>query len=191
MIDQKIIEYISHLPKPAIIAISGFGGAGKSTIAKELGSIISSPVISVDSFWKNNLDDIYSLWNIVDIERLKDEVLNPFSTGVFHFTYNDLSWGKNEEHQISAGGGFLIIEGVGILRPECMDYFACSIWIDCPLDEAVIRGKKRDREEYNHPQDEKWEGIWKTNDKDFFETFRPDNLATFIITNPTNNNAEI
>ncbi|TSC61399.1 MAG: hypothetical protein Athens041674_789 [Parcubacteria group bacterium Athens0416_74] len=77
----------------------------------------------------------------------------------------------------------LIIEGVGLFRPELMKYFAYTIWVDCPLEEAVARGKKRDKDEHHNPQDELWDGIWKKNDIEYFDTYKPNEIADVIISN--------
>ena len=78
-IKKEIIEKIKSLSLPKIIGISGFGGSGKSSIAKAIGLVINAPVVGVDSFQKDEVFDTqYSLWNIMDFERLEKEVLKPF-----------------------------------------------------------------------------------------------------------------
>ena len=66
-----------------------------------------------------------------------------------------------------------------------MKFFSCTIWIDCPIQEAVERGKRRDREEYNHPQDEYWDSIWKKNDLQCFEEFSPKANVDFVVDHST------
>jgi len=51
MAKMQIIETIHKLKKPYIIAISGFGGSGKSTFANLLASEIDAPIIGVDDFF--------------------------------------------------------------------------------------------------------------------------------------------
>ncbi len=184
-ISPKILQDIQNLPRPAIIALSGFGGAGKSTAAAALHATLNAPVISVDSFWKDTGLHNYSMWEIVDYKRLEDEILVPFIKNVNPIPYGDFDHTQNTVTQTTqvSHDGLLIVEGVGLLRPELLKYFAYTIWVDIPLEEAMARGKKRDREEYNAPKDELWDGIWKENDKLFFETYRPDLTANAIIQN--------
>lgn len=50
-VSKEIIEKIKSLPTPKIIAVSGLGGSGKSSIAKELGVALGAHWNGV---WKNN-----------------------------------------------------------------------------------------------------------------------------------------
>ena len=79
--------------------------------------------------------------------------------------------------------GVIIVEGVGLFRPELMKYFAYTIWIDVPIDVAIARGKKRDREEYDSPNDELWDGMWKKNDEEYVAAFKPQEVADFVYSN--------
>jgi uridine kinase len=173
-IKQEIIERIKSLPSPRIIAISGLGGSGKSSTAKAIGLAIGAPIISIDSFQKDGIFDTqYSLWEIMDFNKLEIEVLKPF-------------WEKQPvilQNTELKNNGTLIIEGVGLFRPELMKYFTLKIWVDVPLETAIARGKKRDREEYHNPTDECWDGIWKENDAQYLDTFRPKESADIVIQN--------
>ena len=128
VIPYTLIARITLFQSPYIIAISGFGGAGKSTFASALGNAIG------------------------EIREL------PLTECV-------------------------IVEGVGLFRPTLLSCFSLLIWVDCPIEEAISRGMERDREEYNNPQDETWEGIWKRNDEEFYAAFDPRKAAHIIIDN--------
>ncbi len=186
IIPEKIISQILDLPRPVLIGISGFGGAGKSSFAKALGVAINAPVIGVDSFQKDGaFDTEYSFWEIMDFARLEKEVLQPSRDNqkvIQYGHFNVPSKSISETREIE-NSGKIIIEGVGLFRPELLKYFDYKIWVDCPLEESIARGKKRDREEYNNPTDEQWEGIWKKNDEEYFETFRPREKADIVFKN--------
>ncbi len=184
-VPSGLIKKINALSRPAIIAVSGFGGAGKSTFAEALGAAISAPVIGVDSFATDRLDINHSLWGSVNFARLEQEVFIPFAEGQNLVTYGHYDWnvngiGNTVDVQHS---GILIVEGIGLFRPELLKYFSYKIWIDTPMDEAIRRGKKRDREVHQNPQDEKWDGVWKRNDLEYFETFKPREIADLIVEN--------
>ncbi|MEJ0053300.1 MAG: hypothetical protein WDN10_01035 [bacterium] len=183
-IDREILKKINSLPNPMLIAISGFGGSGKSTAAEKLGAYLDAPVIGVDSFARHRLSG-GTAWNSVDFGRLEREVLKPFEAGQNPLVYGHYDWSSNGivttapvEHR-----GRLIVEGVGLFRPELYQYFSYMLWIDCPLEEAAARGKKRDREIHNNPQDERWDGVWKRNDLEYLAAYKPDEMANAVIKN--------
>jgi len=120
----------------------------------------------------------------MDFPRLEREVLAPFHEGQ-SVRYGHFNWLKNmigETRDLPATKR-LIVEGVGLFRPTLLKYFSLMIWVDCPLEESIRRGKKRDREEYQNPQDEAWDGIWKRNDEECFQQFKPKQTAHFIVDN--------
>lgn len=176
---------IAALPDRKLIGVSGFGGSGKSTFADELGHLLGAPVVGVDSFQKNRADDEYSLWDIMDFSRLEREVLAPFAAGATTIRYGQFDWATNGISEVRelTDVHTLIVEGVGLFRPELMKYFSFTIWVDCPVEEAIARGKKRDRKVHQNPQDELWDGVWRKNDAEYYEAYRPDKAADLIVKN--------
>jgi uridine kinase len=182
-LSEEIISQIKSLKNPAIIAISGFGGSGKTTLANLLSETLDAPVISIDSFNKGLAE--YSNWELMDFERYEKEIITPFYSGQNPLKYTHFS-GETRENPKEVElkhNGIIIVEGVGIFRPELMKHYSYSIWVECPIDEAIRRGKKRDREVWHNPKDELWEGIWKKNDLEYYELFKPDKSASIIISN--------
>lgn len=169
MISSQALRDMMNLKSPKIIAISGFGGSGKSTVAKLLGEEINVPVIGVDSFYNPNKLGQYRLWEVMDYNRLESEVLIPFLDGEKTISYGEYDWECNQGSVKATVEvqNVIIVEGVGLFRPELMKYFSYKIWIDCPIEVAITRGKKRDKE-YGVSQDVNWDGIWKNNDIQYF-----------------------
>lgn len=183
-VSQEIIQRIKELPVPKIIAVSGFGGSGKTTYAELLGEVLMAPVVGVDSFQQEDMfDSEYRLWEVMDFLRLEKEVLEPFTNGATTITYHhyDSTYDNASEEKTFTHKGTLVVEGVGLLRPELLKYFSLSIWLDCPLDVATARGKKRDREVHKNPHDEEWDGIWYQNELQCLEAFRPGEVADIIV----------
>jgi uridine kinase len=184
-ISHEIIEKIKNLPTPSIVAISGFGGAGKSTAAHKLAELFDAPVVGIDQFMKDRTREDYSHWEGMDFARFEKEVLLPFTKGENPIHYGHWDHGANNiiKSVEVPHKGILIVEGVGIFRPELIKYFNYKIWIDCPQEEANSRGKKRDREVHKNPQDKNWDGLWKRNDAEYFNTYRPQELADYVLRN--------
>ena len=182
----KIIEQIQKLKEPCIIAISGFGGSGKSSLAKQLGKELGISVIGVDSFQKKGAFDIqYKLWEIMDYTRLEKEIIIPFINKIEIINYGNFNANVEaitETIEIK-NTGKIIIEGVGLFRPELLKYFDYKIWVDCPIEVAIERGKKRDMEYGKILTDNLWDGIWRQNDKEYFDTYKPKEAANFLYKN--------
>ena len=184
-IDNQLLERIRAIPLPMAIAVSGFGGAGKSSFSARLGQHLGAAVISVDSFIKSRQLVSYDLWEWIDYDRLEHEVLTPLLSGCTSIEFGHFDWHANA---VASRTGFhdckrVIVEGVGLLRPSLLRHFAFSIWIDCPIEEAIGRGKRRDREVHGNPQDESWDGIWRRNDEEFYTLNRPDRLVDYVFDN--------
>ncbi|HSH31418.1 MAG TPA: hypothetical protein VK963_01995 [Candidatus Saccharimonadales bacterium] len=105
---------------PAAIAVSGFGGAGKSTFAKQLGERIGAPVIGIDSFIKDRTLTDYSMWELMDFNRLKQEVLIPFQNSENPIHYGHFDWNKNAVSETFTVNhdGRIIVEGVGSTQAQ-------------------------------------------------------------------------
>ena len=180
-----MLEAIKALPVPKIIAISGFGGSGKSSFSKELGTAIGASVVGIDSFQKNATTVAFSFWETMDFPRLEREVLIPFTKHEAHVEYKNFKWSGNDTDEMITitSSDALIVEGVGLFRPELIKYFDLTVWIDCPLDEAEARGMKRDREVHHNEHDERWYKIWRENDIQYFENMKPKEVADIVLDN--------
>lgn len=181
-IPETVIQTLKELPAPTIVAISGFGGSGKSTAASILSELLHAPIICIDPFGEGRGIEDFSNWEGMDFKRFEQEVLIPFSEGINPLSYH--SWRHEEK---VPHGGLLIVEGVGLFRPELLKYFSYKIWVDAPQDIALERGKKRDADRRNNQPDDawdsKWDGPWKRNDTEYFETHKPKEQADLIIEN--------
>ncbi|MBT3634772.1 MAG: hypothetical protein HN729_08920 [Candidatus Marinimicrobia bacterium] len=182
-ISKKLISTIKMLKVPAIIAVSGFGGAGKSTFTKALSNEVDLPIIGVDSFFRGFDIKNYSKWECFDFARLEKDICLPFLKGNKQIKYRDFDWVNNSTGNMKkfSHSGIIIIEGVGLFRPELINYFSYMIWIDCPIEEAIKRGKQRDLALNITSHDQYWDGIWRRNDEEYWTIYKPKEIANDII----------
>ena len=176
---KNIASLTTH--QTTLIAISGFGGSGKSTLAQELKKKLNNAeIISIDDFIVNRLQKRSADWEGFDRERFRLQVLEPAKHGN-EIKYDEYNWKENKiigVKTLPILPKYLILEGCSILHPDLTKYYDFSIWIEYPLDLATERGLKRDREwGLNH--EDWWLNLWKPNEQDFFNKYRPDKLANY------------
>lgn len=178
---QKIISAKSTY-HPVLIAIEGFGGAGKSTIANKLAETLGNAfVISVDDFIvKEKLTEPSWDKGSFDHARLEQQVLIPIKNGQ-PASYQKLLWQANQlsEPVVVPNVNFLIIEGISTYHPDIKDYYDYKIWIDTPIDVANKRGHVRDRSNENTQH---WK-LWSQNDLRYQQKHHPELAADFVIEN--------
>jgi uridine kinase len=187
---QELSSEIKHRAQDRariVIALSGFGGSGKSTIAKALLETLGDgEIIHLDDFIHDQLSQRSDSWEGFEWDRLVEEVLRPIAEGADVVEYGVYHWPSNKivEKRKVALPKYIILEGVGLIRDNLKKYFDVTIWIDVPLVVATERGKRRDVEEYKVPHHaELWDTIWTPNDADYFRKFVPNEKADFLLKN--------
>jgi len=184
---QRLLEHVRQLaiPKdrPLVVAISGFGGSGKTTLASLLQTQLrDAAVVTIDSFsnheWRRNAD-----WDNFDRTRFAREILVPAHKNVFPLRYAHVPWpGHVEIPQVEVPRpAVLIVEGCSLFHPGLLPYYDLKIWVDCPLEVATKRGMWRDRHVHKNEQDYYWQNIWMPNERDFSVKYRPDQIADWTI----------
>lgn len=179
-----------HGSKPSIVAISGFGGSGKSTLAATISNELpGSVVVPVDDFIIGARDERSADWSTFDRQRLRTEVIDRATTGstLRYQAYNSGEWvqglgGSWRELEI---GHLVIVEGCSVIHPELISFYDSSAWINCSQSRALDTAKARDALELGLFRGEDtarlWDEVWGPNDRDFFNGYRPDLLAEFVI----------
>lgn len=168
--------------KHILIGICGFGGAGKTTAAIQLAEELKNTVIiHLDDFILDRLDERSADWQGFDWNRLITQVLKPIKSGEEKIKYGAYNWAKNEtkEKRSLVIPTYIILEGVGLFRPELNPYFDLKIYVDAPHAIALERGKKRD----NGENSAQWDNLWQHNDRDYHALYDPKAEADIVIDN--------
>lgn len=176
--------------RPAFVAISGFGGSGKSTLALNLCENLSgADIVPIDDFIVGPREQRSGDWQTFDRERLRRGILEQahFGEPLSYRKYNSGEWvnGRGGKVRTVTPRQVLIVEGCSVIHPELMPYYDCSVWIDCSQDIALANAKQRDQTETSLFGDDDtaklWDEIWGPNDRDYFETFRPDQMVSVLL----------
>ena len=177
----RVVELEARLPRPIIVAISGFGGSGKSTLAEKLREKLGdAEIVSLDAFIIDRCQGRSADWEAFDRERFRTQVLVPVTRGETA-KYEEYDWASNTTPgwRTVPKTRCLIVEGCSLLHPDLLKYYDFTVWVDCPLELATQRGIERDRRgEVDH--EAYWLEVWQPNEQDFFNKYRPDEVARFI-----------
>lgn len=176
------IRATKHDKKPVMIAIEGFGGAGKSTFARKLKDHLTSAyIIQTDYFIiRDKLDIVSPDMESYDLRRLENQVLLPASIGRA-ITLEAWDWASNQllpPTQVPSVD-YLIVEGITAYHPSIAKYYDYKIWIDTPIEVANQRGKQNDA----GTETEHYWDLWSENDLSYKQKYQPEKVADFVFSN--------
>lgn len=162
-IKENLITLLTN-KQPVLLAIGGYGGSGKTTLAGEIQSEFPGSAIIT-------LDDFAIPGGGSDRKRTLSQVLLPLSENKVA-RYQRFDWQEQAltEWREVKPDGLIIIEGVSVLGEDFNSYYDVRIWIDCPLELASKRGKERDRKLYGDKHDRMWEEVWMKEDHEYGNT---------------------
>lgn len=176
-----VVEKVKKLKKPNetfLIAIDGFGGSGKSILARDLkkylDKIAKTTIVEIDDFHDPDLKR-------KDRKRLLRQVIIPLKEGK-KAKYQRYDWGTKQlaEWNEIEPNGVVIIEGLPSMHPDLGKY-DFTIWLNMPQEEAAKRGINRDLNEYKVDTKEQWEKDWMPQEKEYVEKFNPETRADVVI----------
>lgn len=164
---------------PIVIGISGFCGAGKSTLARSVVSALPGAVrIRGDDFLDPARSHRRSIdWDGVERRRLVETVLEPHRSarpGVFRrFDWSTRALGPEEALPRAE---VIVVDLIGLFHPEALSSIDLAVWCDVDLELAVARGTARDAA-LGRSHDTLWREVWVPNERDFVARFAPRDQA--------------
>lgn len=138
---------------PAIIAIDGPAGAGKTTLASELKASFSTKRVEIV-----HMDDLYGGWQLSPefTTRLLNMV-GDISIGKEHRYYIfDWHQGLFTRSRVIAPVDIVILEGVGSGQSAIRPFLSALIWMDINDSEGLARVLARDGDAIRE-QMQKWQ----------------------------------
>lgn len=161
------IEFLSELrgsiPTPeadgrnVIVGIDGVDGSGKTVLADELAALIPAAVrVSIDGFhdvrsrrYRRGRDSPEGFWlDSYDYDVFRREVVDPFRRG--HGTYLPAAHDVDSDRVLTGPrldvprGSILLVDGIFLHRPELIDVWDLSVFLNVPFAESVRRMSLRD-----------------------------------------------
>ncbi|MGH2757035.1 MAG: hypothetical protein ACRDI3_04535, partial [Actinomycetota bacterium] len=172
---EELAERIAELRPPdrrtVLVAIDGWGGSGKTSLAEWLADRLGGTRVCSDDFARPGVLG----W---EWRRFDEQVLSPLRADE-RVRYQRYDWDDDqlaEWHEIEPGG-FLIAEGVSISRKELGDPWDLKVWVECPYELRLARGVKRDGEAMR----DTWVNLWLPEEVRYVEEQRPHERADYIV----------
>jgi uridine kinase len=149
-VSEAILD-LARRQQVVLVAIDGPGGAGKTTLARELTAATGAALIQGDYFYRvmdeqvrASLSPGQGYWQYFDWERLRDQVLRPLRAGA-DADYQLYDWERNALGQWTHvdARGVVIIEGVYTCRSEFRPFYDLMIYVETPSDVCLARLHRR------------------------------------------------
>ncbi len=181
-IQQILSQKEPRLGETKLIAIDGYAGSGKSSLAKLLATQLQAEIIHVDDFatWDQEFP-----WHT----RLINEVFIPIQKKAATLSYERTSWWENHNPEKITNQPVtevMILEGIRALRPELRDYISLSIFVSTPTDLCLQRGIARDLNTGKGV--EEITALWKTwqaSETAYMEQSKPETYANIVVDGTT------
>ena len=179
---EKIKEL--HTTKSyGVIAIDGRAGAGKTTLAKKLSTLLNAEIISMDDFFLpiplRTKERLQSAGGNVHYERFLEQVIpslqshTPFTYQIFDCSIMDY----NKERAIQ-NTGWCIVEGSYSQHPIFPSYADITIFVDISKELQKERILQRNGEKMAKLFETKWIPM----EEHYFKEFQIKEKSDFVIT---------
>jgi uridine kinase len=158
------------------IGIDGVDGAGKTSLAEEIAQLLTGRArpcvrVSLDFFER------------LPAERYARGKLSPEG-----YYLDAFDVGRLREHVLSIGGPpelVVVVDGIFLHRPELVDLWDASVWVDADLEAAADRARARDSvlTDSLERELERYRRRYFPAQRRYIDEQRPHERATFVLQN--------
>lgn len=158
----------------AFVGIDGGGGAGKSTLARELAAARGDvAIVHLDDFFQS----VEAFADSIDLERLEREALAPLRRGE-PARFRRFDWwslGLEEWREVGPAR-IVVLEAVFALQPALRPLYDATVWVETDAELRLARGLERDGAE----AETMWRE-WQANEDRHRAEVRPEATVDLVV----------
>ena len=177
---REIVELLQQ-KRPAILAIDGRCGSGKTSLGRMLEEVFACSLVHMDDYYlpfeKRSQNWMEIPGGNMDLERFRAEVLEPFKHGAaIHYRPYCCQKGTMGEERLLSNPVFLVVEGSYSQHPMLREYYDRTIFLTCEKEEQIRRLQQREGDYFSRFQE-----IWMPLEERYFQTFAIEAHANRIL----------
>ena len=163
-----------HTGRPAVLAVDGRSGSGKSTFAARVARAVPSSVVvhTDDIAWWHSFFD----WAPLLVEGVLEPARQDRAV-----RFRPPAWDERDRSgavEVPPGVELLVVEGVGASQRSLADLLDASVWVQSDMVEARRRGVERDG---GTPEADAFWEEWEAEERPFLQTDRPWQRAALVV----------
>lgn len=167
---REAVELLQQ-KSPAILAIDGRCGSGKSSLGRMLEEVFACSLVHMDDYYmpfeKRSQNWMEIPAGNMDLERFRAEVLEPARQGKdIHYRPYNCQKGQIGEERLLPKTPLLVVEGSYSHHPVLREYYDRTIFLTCEKEEQIRRLQQREGDYFP-----RFQQIWMPLEERYFQTF--------------------
>ena len=191
---DTIQQRLANLGRPIVVAIDGGSGAGKSSLAVMIQTVLEAALIPIDDFFSAHIPDqqwdafspLERLEHVFDWARLRRQVIKPLLRGeiarwqAFDFIAgprSDGTYPMQDEFKQLEPANVILIEGANSASPALADLVDLAILVDVPPEVRHARLAAREDRDFLT----RWHALWDPVEDLYFNQVRPKETFDIVL----------